>query len=209
MAPEHRTAHATLPGGTVTPAAGLHPVFALPNPERCQHIRGDLKLSICLHELGHFLVARKHEAPFAAIMLPNLGPDVNPNAPAYEPSTMVNAAGLSQRARLGIFVAGYAGELCLFDKEYVQAGKEIHVCAAACANDAAAIVKDGRLPARPGSDPGEIQRVLIGCIQALRFEPYNMLYDDVAGFRRRVTKLHGAWQEQAFRGMAVTGDVLD
>jgi hypothetical protein len=191
------------------PALALHPIFALPNPERCQRIRADRRLSICLHELGHFLVARKFKAPFAALALPDLGPDVDWNAPAHLPSVVISTKGLSQRAKLGISVAGYAGELCLFDKEYVQAGNEIHVCAAACANDAAAIVKDGRLPVSPGNDPGEIQRVLIGCIQALRFEPYNMLYDDVVGFRRRVTKLHGAWQDHGFRGMAVTGDVLD
>ena len=170
---------------------------AVPGPDRAGN---ELRLAA-------LAVRRDHHA--AGYLVGNLGPDVNPNALAYEPSTMVNVAGLSQRAKLGIFVEGYAGELCLFDKEYVQAGKEIHVCAAACANDAAAIVKDGRLPVSPGHDPGEIQRVLIGCIQALRFEPYNMLYDDVVGFRRRVTKLHGTWQDQGFRGMAVTGDVLD
>jgi len=191
------------------PPPALHPIFSLPNPERCQRIRADRHLSICLHELGHFLVARKFKAPFAALALPDLGPDVDWNSPAHLPSVVISTKGLSQRAKLGISVAGYAGELCLFDKEYVQAGNEIHVCAAACANDAAAIVKDGRLPVSPGNDPGEIQRVLIGCIQALRFEPYNMLYDDVVGFRRRVTKLLGAWQDHGFRGMAVTGDVLD
>lgn len=71
------------------PAAELHPVFAMANPERCQHIRGDLKLSICLHELGHFLVAWEHKAPFAAIVLPDLGPYVDANAPAHQPSTMI------------------------------------------------------------------------------------------------------------------------
>ncbi len=191
------------------PAPGLHPIFSLPNPERSRRIRADRRLSICLHELGHFLVARKLKAPFAALALPDLGPDVDWNAPAHFPSVVISTKGLSQRAKLGISVAGYAGELCLFDKEYVHAGKEIHVCAAACANDAAAIVKDGNLPVSPGNDPGEIQRVLIGCIQALRFEPYNMLYDDVVGFRQRVTTLHGTWQGHGFRGMAVTGDVLD
>lgn len=192
-----------------TPAAELHPVFAMANPERCRHIRGDLKLSICLHELGHFLIAREHKAPFAAIVLPDLSPDVDPDAPAHEPATMVNTAGLSQHAKLGIFVAGYAGELCLFDQEYVRAGKEIHVCAAACANDAAAIIKDGRLPVTPPTDPGEIQRVLISCIKALGFEPYNMLYRNIGHFRRRVTRLHRLWEAHGFRSMAVAGDVLD
>ena len=193
----------------VAPAAGLHPVFALPNPERCRHIQGNLKLSICLHELGHFLVAREHAAPFAAIVLPDLSPDVNPDAPAHEPSTMVSTAGLSQRAKLGIFVAGYAGELGLFDQEYVRGGKGIHVCAAACANDAAAIIKVARLPITPPTDPGEIQRTLINCIQALGFEPYNMLYRNIGRFRRQVTRLHGLWEAHDYRGMAVAGDVLD
>jgi hypothetical protein len=154
-------------------------------------------------------VAREHKAPFAAIVLPDLGPNVNMNVPAHEPTTMVNAAGLSQRAKLGIFVAGYTGELCLFDQEYVRAGKEIHVCAAACANDAAAIVKAGRLPITPPTDPGEIQRILIGCIQALGFEPYNMLYRNIGRFRRRATRLHGLWEAHDYRGMAVVGDALD
>jgi len=193
----------------VTPAAGLHPVFTSPNLERCRHIRGDLKLSICLHELGHFLVAREHKAPFAAITLPDLSPGVNSDAPVHEPSTMVSTAGLSQRAKLGIVVAGYAGELCLFDQEYVRAGMEIHVCAAACANDAAAIVKVGRLPIKPPTDPGEIQHTLINCIQALGFEPYNMLYRDIGRFRRRVTRLHGLWEAHDYRGIAVAGDALD
>ena len=122
---------------------------------------------------------------------------------------MVNTAGLSQRAKLGIFVAGYAGELCLFDREYVQAGKEIYVCAAACANDAAAIVKVGRLPTRPLTSSAEIQRTLIGCIQGLGFEPYDMLCRNIERFRCQATRLYRLWKNHNFHGMALTGDALD
>jgi len=51
--------------------------------------------------------------------------------------------------------------------------------------------------------------VLVGCIQALQFEPYSILYGDVVGFRRAVSVLYAQWKAVGFRGLAFTGDTLD
>ncbi len=187
----------------------MHPIFSLPNPDRCRTIKQDVRMSICLHELGHYRVARHFGAPFAAIMLPELPVGPRADGPTFFPSTMLNTAGASQTQLLSIYVAGYAGELCLFDKAHVQSGGEIHVCAAGCANDAAAIMSIGKLPITAPNDTDDIQRVLVGCIQALQFEPYNILYGDVVGFRRAVSVLYAQWKAVGFRGLAFTGDTLD
>lgn len=192
------------------PTSELHPIFALANSERCQRIKGDLRLSICLHELGHFLIAQGYKAPFSAIALPDLGPDVDPDAPAHMPAAVVNTAGLSKSAKLAICVAGYAGELCLFDHEHVQANGEHYTSVMASANDAATIMRiDGKSFDPATASHTDIEGILVGCFQAVRFEPYNMLYRDVGRFRRRVSRLHGLWESHSFRGLTVTGDVLD
>ena len=192
------------------PTSELHPIFALANSERCQRIKGDLRLSICLHELGHFLVAHGYEAPFAAIALPDLGPDVDQNAPAHMPATVVNTAGLSKSAKLAMCVAGYAGELCLFDQEYVRANGEHYTSVMASANDAAAIMRMDRKSFNPATaSHTDIEGILVACLRAVQFEPYNMLYRDVGHFRRRVSRLYRLWESHSFRGLTVTGDVLD
>lgn len=192
------------------PTSELHPIFALANSERCQHIKGDLRLSVCLHELGHFLIAQGYKAPFAAIALPDLGPDVDPNAPAHMPATVVNTAGLSKSAKLAMCVAGYAGELCLFDQEHVRANGEHYTSVMASANDAAAIMRmEGKSFNPATASHTDIEGILVTCLRAVRFEPYNMLYCDVGHFRRRVSRLYGLWESHSFRGLTVTGDVLD
>lgn len=187
----------------------MHPIFSLPNPERCRAIKEDIRMSICLHELGHFRVARHYRVPFAAIMLPELPVGPRVDGSTLFPSMMLNTAGASQTQLLSICVAGYAGELCLFDKAHVQSGGEIHVCAAGSANDAAAILKIGKLSIVALKDTNDIQRVLVGCVQSLKFEPYNILYCDVAGFRRTASVLYAQWKAVGFQGLAFTGDALD
>lgn len=187
----------------------MDPIFSLPHPERCRAIKQDVRMSICLHELGHFRVARHYRAPFAAIVLPELPVGPQSDGPTLFPSTVLNTAGLSQKQLLSIYVAGYAGELCLFDKAHMQSDGEIHACVAESANDAAAIVSIGMLPVAAPNDTDDIQRVLVGCVQALRFEPYNILYGDIVGFRRAVSVLYAQWKVVGFQGLAFTGDMLD
>lgn len=189
----------------------MHPIFALSNPARLRTIRDDFALSVCLHEGGHAWVARELGAPYTTLHLPDLN-DATGNAevaPANDtelPAVMVNAAGLSRNDRICVLLGGYAGELCLYDRDYIAGDNAFFTRLSHSADDAAGIARTLGLP-EPVTIPA-VEKMLVAALKGARNKPYTLLTRDLAGFRRWVSRLHAAWEREGFRGVGLRADLL-
>lgn len=188
----------------------MHPIFALSNPARLRAIHDDFALSVCLHEGGHAWVARALGAPYTTLHLPDLsgrtGVEQATTDDATPPAVLVNAAGLSRTDRISVLLGGYAGELCLYDRDYVASGGAFATRLDHSGNDAAGLARILGRP-EPTTIPS-IERVLVEALIGVRHRPYALLARDLAGFRRWVSRLHAAWEQEGFRGLGLRADLL-
>jgi hypothetical protein len=191
----------------------MHPIFALSNLARSRTVRENPPLSICLHQAGHVCVARALGVPFGLFGLPDLN---TVGAGAQDairigddrlPSIAVGTAGLSGEAVMSILLGGYAGELCLYDRDYVAAGGDHYTRVLDSAADAARLATILGLPDEPTSHD-EIQAVLVAALLGLRYRPYDLLAGDLTGFRASVSRLHAAWEATGFRSFVVPENLL-
>ncbi|OHV14802.1 hypothetical protein BK022_23710 [Methylorubrum extorquens] len=189
----------------------MHAIFTHSNPERLRAIRGDLALSVCLHEAGHAWVARALRAPFTTLHLPDLGAPIQHTgpAPANEdalPAVLTSTAGLSSDDRISILLGGYAGELCLYERSYIEKGGQFFTQLDRSIDDAAEIARIlGRL--EPTTTLAA-ERVLVDAFVGVGRRPHTLLARDLSGFRRWVSRLHAAWEREGFRSMGLNSDLL-
>ena len=189
----------------------MHTIFNRSNPERLRAIRDDFAVSLCLHEAGHAWVARACGAPFTMVHLPDLNgrAQVHRAAPIEAtdpPAVIANAAGLSRNDRISVLLGGYVGELCLYDRTYIEGGGEFFTRLADSADDAAEIARILGLP-KPGTTV-EVEKMLVAALKGARHKPYTLLTRDLGGFRSWVSRLHAAWEREGFRSMGLRPDLL-
>ena len=184
----------------------MHPIFAMNNRDRMKEISRNIPLSMCLHEAGHFLVARAIGVQFNLLRLSDfLHADdaVHDNVRAEDSSAvMINRAGLSERDLISIVLGGYVGELCLYDESYIKSGGAYFTRIVNTANDAAELARiQPRLRASPPRTHREIEKLLIDSLKAVQHRPYLLLARNLKGFRESVSNLHARWEAVKFRAL--------
>lgn len=191
----------------------MHPIFNESNIARSRTIRENLPLSICLHEAGHVCVARALGVSGGLFGLPDLNAVEAGTQDAIRigtdrlPSVVVGTSGLSGKAVISILLGGYAGELCLYERDYIAAGGEHYTRVLNTADDAARVATILGLPGKPTTH-GEIEAVLVAALLGLGRRPYDLLASDLTGFRRCVSRLHAAWEVTGFQSFVVPEDLL-
>lgn len=189
----------------------MHTIFTRPNPERLRAIKDDLALSVCLHEGGHAWVARALGARFTMLRLPDLNVPTQTAEPILAnenalPAVLTNTGGFSRADRVSALLGGYAGELCLYEYAYIARGGEFFTRLDRSIDDAGSIA---RILGRP--NPTTIQaaeRVLVDAMAGVGQKPYALLARDLSGFRRWVSRLHAAWEQEGFRSLGLRTDLL-
>lgn len=189
----------------------MNSIFTRPNTERLRAIQDDFALSVCLHEGGHAWVARALGTPFTTLRLPDLNAQARTDgpAPANEnalPAVLTNTRGLSRNDRICVLLGGYAGELCLYERSYIEKGGAFFTRLDCSADDARDIARILGLP-EPTTIPAA-EKMLVAALKGARQKPYTLLTRDLDGFRRWVSRLHTAWEHEGFRGLDLRADLL-
>jgi hypothetical protein len=187
----------------------MHPIFMKTNSERRLDIATNTPLSICLHEAGHFHVACGVGLRFSVLHLPHFDRDNGGQEPDHTsganlPAVTINKRGLSPEAMISVLLGGYVGELCLYDRSYIDGGGDYSTCVMEAANDARDLVRIQPLlgPTLPETRQ-EIEKLLVSSLKYVNLKPYLLLARDIKGFRESVSNLYARWKAIDFH--ALTG----
>lgn len=119
----------------------IRALAAQDNIARARTLEDDLRVATCIHEGGHVLMARIHGLIRLPVDLPAIHLRQGEAMRLAAPAVFKIASDVDEVITREVLFGGFCAELCIYDREFLAAKKEIFVHADRSANDMLQLLK--------------------------------------------------------------------